>query len=248
VSLAKIRLTQKGWEGYTGDFGGQQFVDGVSVEQLPRNIVDRLSANVNCVTIDAEGEETPAGIARRIIGGQTIPVTSLEPLKRQSAKEKDDELKNDRMTTKAKSQVQFYTANELEALAARSGIHGLREVAKPWGCKDRSINKLIKAILEAQETYKLRQAELEAERAKARKDAEDQSLAKQAQAAAELDAAAKLTKEGQAEKDAAEQKAFDELYAEAEAELKAFNEAVAMKASAEDKADAATDPVNGQEG
>ena len=52
----------------------------------------------------------------------------------------------------------FYTFEQLGDVVDESGIQGLRDIAKPYGVKGRSIPDLISAILRAQDIARARRA------------------------------------------------------------------------------------------
>ena len=136
----KLRITQGGWAGYTGNFGNIDFVDGLSVRDVTQIEVDRVSG---LISVQSEaGEEV--GPAHRLVGGATIAATVLEGLPVASdADLKAEEAKQEAVKA---AEIVFYTAEELEAIAHDKGIHGLRKIAKPLGVKGRSINELVAEI------------------------------------------------------------------------------------------------------
>lgn len=155
--MYRLKITQPGFEGYTGALGPVDFDNGISVEPVPVIMADRLAATMMIVTVDDEGNEvSQAGVAARMVGGVTIRADVVEAL----GKASEDDLIEDRRRL-AESQARppvskLYTVAELKAVADEKGINGLREIAKPWGVKERSIPKLIQEILVAQDEFQKR--------------------------------------------------------------------------------------------
>ena len=56
-----VKVVATGWAGFSGNLGGHQFKDGISVDPLPVRQIDRIAALVKCVFINEQGKEEPAG-------------------------------------------------------------------------------------------------------------------------------------------------------------------------------------------
>lgn len=127
-----VRMTQPGWETYTGPFGGATFVDGISEDLTDRQA--RFIANIITVVDVATGRNpsssqelldtrsNQAAIKKTLVEGETVPAATVKPR---------------------------FTREELETIAGEKGINGLREVA-PEGVKATSIARLIEAIIATQ--------------------------------------------------------------------------------------------------
>lgn len=152
--MYRLKITSKGWENYNGYLGPIEFVDGISTIPVPRIISDRIAAAVSTVTVDDDGKELEvAGTAYRLIGGATLGAT---PSELGLATEDDLLAEAARIAAEAPpppSDVKVYTLEQLEELAGLHGINALREIAKPWRVRDRSIPGLIAEILKAQEAH-----------------------------------------------------------------------------------------------
>ena len=149
--MKKLKIVAPGFDGYTGNLGGIDFVDGVSVDPVPRIFANRLSAAMMMVEID-DGSEVDASVAYRLIAESESRAPVLEELPRQTEEEKTEE--NVEMVKRANlSDVVILSRDELEALLAKDGIKGLRDIAKPWGVKERNAVALIELILEAQSKF-----------------------------------------------------------------------------------------------
>jgi hypothetical protein len=151
--MQHLQIIEPGWENYTGPLGPVEFVMGVSVDPVPQRFADRVASVVKIATLDEFGQQDGiAGEATRLINSYsvvppeetTIPVTAAE-----------DELERMRDAREAgRPKVErFYEAHELEAIADKEGIKGLRKIGAPWSVRGRAIPELIEAILEAQALY-----------------------------------------------------------------------------------------------
>lgn len=121
----KLKLVQKGYEGFTGLFGVTEFKDGVSVNDVPL----REARNI-AISIKTEYED----------GSDPNPAQNLLNSMHNKAGEAPAEVK-----TPAQPPVDF-ELGKLEAIADKDGIKGLREIADPLGIKGNSIKELIKNL------------------------------------------------------------------------------------------------------
>jgi hypothetical protein len=136
----KLRLTQAGFEGYTGQMGVVMFENGLSVgDVLPIDAI-RISAAIGADWEDGSAANVGemylnAMHAPAFVGGGINDVSvPVEP-------EKDD--------TPAATGPR-YTQEELAKIADADGIVGLRAIAETIGVKGTSIVGLIEAILKKQ--------------------------------------------------------------------------------------------------
>ncbi len=129
-------ITEPGWAGFDGDFGGEEFVDGKSVrDNLSERELAKLSNLIACELTDG----TNPSSAQRVIDTHSVPLDVLTDLKPTGAAEG------------VVIEVPKFTRLSLEAIASAKGIEGLREIASPMGIHARSINALIDSIV-AQQT------------------------------------------------------------------------------------------------
>lgn len=215
----KVKLTAPGWENYTGDFAAAQFVDGVSVTPLPRIMSDRIGAILQCELIDADDKSTgQAGEAARSIGATRIemPSEKLEVMTPEAAAA-ERKAAMDRMLKNPASKL--YTEQELEEIASKTGLKGLREIGDKWGVKERSITKLIHLILTAQSEYQARVIERDGQDKVARAKAEAEMLAKQRAREAEIDRLGRVLQPEQSDMDEIEAEAAKKLAEPAPAEV-----------------------------
>jgi len=155
--MQKLKITEKGWEGYTGFFGQVEFKDGVSVSPVDPYHLNHLSGLVRCVLVDADGKELgQAGVAAAIAGGVTTVAAAVEkPLAR--ATEAAVAAEQKKLAVQAeKPPHPLLTVADLEKIGAEGGIRAVRVVADKWGVRDRSIPGLIKEIMKAQAQWQSR--------------------------------------------------------------------------------------------
>jgi len=137
--MKRIRLTQPGWENYTGALCGGQFVEGLSEE-----LADRQAAQVaNIVTCeDAETGFNPSS-SQHLIDSRD---DSAEVVPERTAAAQE--------VATPKPERELLTREGLEEIALKRGINGIREISNPMGVRSTSINTLIELILQkqAQET------------------------------------------------------------------------------------------------
>lgn len=148
-----IKITQPGWETFNGDYAGYEFVNGVSAHALPRNICDRIAANVATEILDGEENLGQGGVAARIASRRSIEATVGTLLERQTEEAKAGELLLVHQDAGKPPTLEFFTESQLEGLAEAGGIEELRKLAAPWNVKHRSIPGLIALIIKAQNNF-----------------------------------------------------------------------------------------------
>ena len=153
--MKTLKIIQSGWEGFTGWLGPVWFDNGISREPTTPQIANQLSGIVQMVEIGADGSEKAAGIAQAMVEGKGLAYVET-PLIEVSSEELEAEARLAAEKAQKPPVEEFNTVEELEAIASEKGINGLREIGAKWDVKERSIPKLIKLILEAQEDFKTR--------------------------------------------------------------------------------------------
>jgi hypothetical protein len=124
----KIKMVQPGYEGFTGNFGGVEFVDGVSIADVAPMVATRIA---NVVRVEnVEGGANPSA-SQAALDSYSKPM-ELRPQDTPAPKP------------------QKYTEAELEAIAGKEGIKGLRKISDPLGVKSNGIAELIALILKVQ--------------------------------------------------------------------------------------------------
>lgn len=165
----RVRLTQPGFETFTGLLGVIEFREGVSVNEVARFDSLRLSAVMSCEGINGEA----LSLAQEIISnnqaapiipdrtGEDAPVqaeTSTEALVGDSdtvavvevtstAVVQPGELVSTTITLPQALAPAMLTQADLEAIADKGGIKALRDFADPLGIKSSSIAGLIRELI-----------------------------------------------------------------------------------------------------
>lgn len=158
-----LKIASPAWANYCGVIGTIEFKNGVSVYPVPRIFADKISAAMEMIEVDAEGNEIrPAGGAHRLITESRVRAPIAEKLTAVSQADLDAEERALAAKSDKPPVSRFYEAAELEAIASKGGIKALREVGDQWGVKGKAITALIIEILDAQATwFKERDARLE---------------------------------------------------------------------------------------
>jgi hypothetical protein len=137
--LVQIKLLRR--PGFTGTFGNYRFEDGVS-EPMVRREAERLAAvtTVEFVNSDSmwERKRKERGVLSGKIKADTQVGVAPEPAEPVE------------VPKPSLGQV-TYSREDLELIADKSGIQGLREIATPIGIKGVQIPAMIRAILAYQE-------------------------------------------------------------------------------------------------
>ncbi|HED1651909.1 TPA: hypothetical protein R4S58_003588 [Enterobacter hormaechei subsp. hoffmannii] len=137
---AKIRLLEPQFVGYTGILCGVQFVEGVSVAELPFVDQQRICASMRASTVEGTNVSPSAAYSRRneLVADQIVEQTApgIVSLKRGSEE--------------VAKPMQRFTREELESIADCEGIAGLRQIGNSIGVKAKGIVEMIEGILKAQ--------------------------------------------------------------------------------------------------
>lgn len=146
--MARIKIIQPGWEGFTGDIGQTAFEDGVSVEHVTQRQINIIGASLTLVTVDEDGDETGEDprVQHALITETALRAPVLEGL----AVATDADMKAGTANLPDASTVVFHTQAELETIASAKGLAGLREITDALNVKARSINEAIRIILKTE--------------------------------------------------------------------------------------------------
>lgn len=137
----RIRIVEAGWETYTGFFGTAEFVDAVSVHPIAWVEQQRLGGIIRMESFEEDEVDTQIGPSAELLRNREL---TTEDARVQGA---DRAIEINGETRLAST---IYTREELEEIADRKGINGLRDIGSGWGVIGRSINELIGRILNAQ--------------------------------------------------------------------------------------------------
>lgn len=123
----KLKITEPGWEGFTGDFGGIDFADGVSTVDVAPYQAKRLSNAIRCETLEGLNPSS----SQQVIDSRCVQVVAA-------------------VVAPEAPTVKVWTRDQLQALADTDGIKGIRTISDPLDIKSTSISALIDAIVNAQ--------------------------------------------------------------------------------------------------
>lgn len=140
----KLKIAEPGYDTFNGAFGLVQFENGVSVDHVSMKDAFQLSALIQMV--DAETGESISMLngdeADRLATARVEYYPSVAEVEAQK-----------RMAEKVESAeqpvevAQAYTREQLESIADKEGIAGLRKIGDALNLKGTSVAKLIDAIL-----------------------------------------------------------------------------------------------------
>lgn len=146
----KLRLTQSGFEKYTGQMGVVMFKDGLSeTEVLPIDGI-RIAAAIGATWEDGSA----ANVGQMYLNNMDAPAfvgTGGEGINAMSMPIEGAEQQGGDKPSAGNTR---YTRKQLEAVADKSGTVGLREIAETLKVKGTSIVGLIETILKAQDNQK----------------------------------------------------------------------------------------------
>lgn len=155
----KVKITKKGYEYFNGMFGHVEFKDGISVQEISQPDAERLGCIVPIVKWEGDKEGEAVSIAATVGKGASqraevkaarLRADQLEVEKELEAEISDSAEVDAKVEVEQSTQERVYTIAELETVADKEGMPGLREIADPMGVKAKSIKELIDAIIKAQ--------------------------------------------------------------------------------------------------
>lgn len=143
----KLKITEQGWEGFNGELGMVAFEDGVSIRDVTPIEANIISGAMRVVAVET-GESVGALCLDADAMNRPAHTTSLKTLAEILA-EREAGVKV-LAQIMAPNESKTYTKEELEGVADKSGIAGLREIGDAMDVKSASISGLIDAILAKQ--------------------------------------------------------------------------------------------------
>lgn len=129
----KIKITEKGFENFTGQMGVVFFENGFSTADVSSHDAFRMSAVMGFEWEDG----TPCNVAQRILDNMNAPAPNVT------------ETFVEEVKPEVVVQGELWTEDELGKIADEEGIAGLRAIADPLGIKDKSVAGLISGLLKA---------------------------------------------------------------------------------------------------
>jgi len=146
--MAYIKIVQKGFEKLTGKIGVHDFVDGKSVDDLPESECRRIGAAMRVV--DAE-TDLPLGEGQHMLGTRNIRAGIPTAREKYVAPEPEVVVP----TATLEPTLEFdYDIDSMAEIVDASGIKGLREFAKPFGVKGKTISELMASMMAAKKKAK----------------------------------------------------------------------------------------------
>lgn len=143
----KLRLTGGGYENLTGQFGLYDFVDGLSTTDIPPKNAYRIASTVGAVWEDGASANN---VDLYNLYLNTSP-DDIQPIKENQQQEPEKVIDPPKKKSKSKAEpstsVKTWTKEQLENIADKDGIDGVRKVADELGIQGNSINELIEQIL-----------------------------------------------------------------------------------------------------
>jgi hypothetical protein len=155
-----VFIKAAGWEGYTGPLGTYLFKDGKSTGKIPVRAALRIGSSIECYDEHDRRlhpstyviHESPSSIEATSV---TYPVGDVPEAPIYTPVTKSVEKAAEIDTTPTREMVggqlrDIYTRAQLEAIADKKGIDGLRSIGEAKGVKGKSVVELIDKILGAE--------------------------------------------------------------------------------------------------
>jgi hypothetical protein len=149
--MAKIKMTGKGYELFTGPFGTHEFVNGVSVEDVSTRDAERLGAVIPIETVDGVEMNVASSIQKkREANDQQVKQDAVvveETESEEEVEEVEESLDEDWIEKSVSTSAFMFNEAQLVLIADEEGIEGLRKLSEPVGLKSNSITGLLKKML-----------------------------------------------------------------------------------------------------
>lgn len=155
-----VTIASGAWAEYTGTLGGYYFENGVSKDSIPLRAALRIGASMdaydqngvrlhpsNYAVAEGAGSVEAGVVTLETEGAKPVPV--YEPVSTVSDAKEIDLTPTREVSADGVVKV-TYTRAQLEGIADKKGINGLREISDPLNVKGRSVTELIDKIVEAQ--------------------------------------------------------------------------------------------------
>ena len=133
----RVRIVEPGLVGSTGFIGYTEFKDGVSVAPVTWREAQLLGSSFRIEDADEPGY-------------LISPVAETERTRERPADDPVCKLVDEGKHMVGETQVR-HTREQLEEIADKKGLSGVRDIARIWGRTGRSIVECVNAVLDAQE-------------------------------------------------------------------------------------------------
>jgi hypothetical protein len=140
--VSKIRLRDPAYKYFNGDMGGVEFENGETKDHVSQRDIDRLG----CILAIDIFDGTAMAINDSLIRDHSKKAVVVKASTRGTADEKEAEMEESRGRGVAKAPAKILSHEEVEAIADRKGIQGLREIAEPLNVRGRSIGDLVRGL------------------------------------------------------------------------------------------------------
>jgi len=153
----KVRITDPGFAGLTGQFGSHTFVDGVS-EEMSQADAEHLACILSIETLEGLNPSTSQKMVDRHnqdlaeLGRLAVQGADQDQEQRPAKAEKQKKPRQEKPTAAPAAGLDYsYTREDLEKLADAQGIAGVRSFAEPYAVAGRSIPDLIDGLVQLKE-------------------------------------------------------------------------------------------------
>lgn len=156
----QVKITDPGFAGFTGHFGTVWFEDGVS-EHISSAEAERLGCIVKCETLEGQNPSATQRMVdiqqknldellaegKGVVGAdrnaEQKPAQVEQPAGDQADQVNQPVAKTEEATVATAGGKPTFTRKQLEELADKEGIAGLRNIGSQYGVKGRSIVEII---------------------------------------------------------------------------------------------------------
>ncbi|SUE95791.1 Uncharacterised protein [Ectopseudomonas mendocina] len=156
----QVKITDPGFAGFTGHFGTVWFEDGVS-EHISSAEAERLGCIVKCETleghnpsatqrmVDIQNQNLDELLAqgKGVVGADRTVEQSPEQIAGGQVEQVNQPVAKTEVTAVNPGSKPTFTREQLEELADKEGIAGLRNIGSQYGVKGRSIVEIIDELV-----------------------------------------------------------------------------------------------------
>lgn len=133
----KLKIVEPGWTNFSGDFGGIEFFENVSVEDVSPRDASRLANAIQIETLEGANPSS----SQSVLDSLVTPMSIVGDLPSTAVAGEGEA---------TKAAITLYTKEALQAVADSGGIEGLRKIAAPMGLTSKSIVGLMDQIINNQ--------------------------------------------------------------------------------------------------